>query len=133
GNIEACIYDGTRDKLLSIKEEKHIFQDGINTKNRYVFYGINRCNEAGSPVQQNSTLVRGVVKCKSAVTATVRIRKRSALGVDIAVINLTNSTSAIVSDLDVDLSSGDELVVYWEQSVDNADYPVISLYTKARF
>lgn len=133
GNIEQCIYDGTRTKLLSVKEEKHAFQDKRNTKNRYVYYGINRCNEAGSPVQQDSTLVRAIVKCDSAVTATVRIRKRSALGVDIATITLTAASSAIVGNLDVDLTAGDELVVYWEQATGDADYPVISLYTKARY
>ncbi len=133
GNIETCIYDGTRTKLLSVKEEKHSFSDGTNTKNRYVYYGNNRCNKAGSPVQQNSTLVRAVVKCETAVTATVRIRKRSDLVTDIATIALTAANSAIVGNLDVDLTAGDELVAYWEQATGNADYPVISLYTKARY
>lgn len=133
GNIDPCVYDGTRTKLLSIKEEKHSFVDGLNTKNRYVFYGNNRSNEAGSPVAQDSTLVRAVVKVQTAVTATLRIRKRSNLTVDVATVSLAAAASAIVGNLDADLTAGDELVIYWDQATGNADYPTISLYTKARY
>lgn len=133
GNIDPAVYDGTRSKLLSIKEEKHSFTDVNNTKNRYVYYGSNRSNEAGSPVAENSTLVKAVVKCQASVTATIRIRKRSALGVDIATISLAAASSVIVKNLDVDLTAGDELSVYWDQTTGSADYPTIALYTKARF
>lgn len=133
GNIAVCIYDGTRTKLLSITEDEHSFQDAVNTKDRYIKYGDNRSNEAGSPVIKNATLVKAVVKCQTAVTASAIVRVRSALGVDIATITLTAAASTIVENLDVDLSAGDELSVYWSQATGNADYPIVKLYTKERY
>lgn len=133
-NNTLAVYDKTnsRNKFLSVARDRMVFtgRDSALNANEYARCGLFTSNQAGVPLESNSTLLAISIQTKSNATFTAEVRKNGSATV-LASLTLTTATAVRVNTLNVDFAAGDQIQVFINGTA--VDRPVIKLTFAERF
>lgn len=119
-------YDSTRTKWLSVQRETFAFGRRGSSKDQWInhYAGTLASNNSGLRVMRNATIVGLAGQLDGSGTCDMRIRKNDVL-VDITTLSIAAATGAQDTTIDVDLSAGDFLQCYIENSTSVSDPMIV--------